>query len=72
MGENGAEYRFKLAIALSTVAAVLVAVSTIFAWIGIWNWILAGLAFVGVVLVALEVYLLFKVFNVLKARGVFA
>ena len=73
MGENGAEYRFKLAIAFSLAGLFLVALPTAILWIlNVWNWVLAGLVLVGGVLVALEVYLLFKVFNILKAKGVFA
>lgn len=66
------EYRFRLAIALSSCGFFLVAIPTAILWLfNFWNWVLAGLVFVGVVLVGIEVYLLFKVFDVLKAKGVF-
>ena len=66
------EYRFKLAIALSVTGLFLVAIPTAILWfLNIWNWVLAGLVFVGLVLVAMEVYTLFKIYGDLKARGVF-
>jgi multisubunit Na+/H+ antiporter MnhB subunit len=71
IGVSEEEFRFRLAIALSLVGLVLTAFSTYFAWVGIWNWITAGLAFVGIVCVGIEVLLLAKIFRGLKARGVF-
>ena len=66
------EYAFKLAIALSLAGLFLVLVPTAILWFtGFWNWALAGLTFVGIVLVAIEVYLLFRTFGILKARGAF-
>ncbi len=67
-----AERGFRLAIALSLCGLFLVAIPTAILWLlNFWNWILAGLVFVGIVLVGLEVFLLFKVYGAMKAKGVF-